>query len=68
MLVLGRRLMQEIKLTGNITIQVVGLKKHQVKIGITAPPEINIWRAELPDETTSQGRKAERVKGDAHSG
>lgn len=48
MLVLTRRPNEKILLPGqNTTIQVVGIKGNAVRLGIEAPPEVEIIRAEL---------------------
>jgi len=52
MLVLSRKLGEKIVLPSlNIAIQVVGVKGRQVRLGIVAPPDISVMRAELPDRT-----------------
>jgi carbon storage regulator len=47
MLVLTRRIGQEIVIAGNIRVMVVDLKGHQVRLGITAPPSVPVVRQEL---------------------
>ena len=50
MLVLSRRLNEKIVLPGlGITIEVVGLKGNTIRIGIQAPPAVDIVRQELLD-------------------
>lgn len=68
MLCLTRKLNQEIKMDGGITIQVIELSNFRVKLGITAPESINIWRSEIPEEPKSHTRKSQSVKGDATQG
>ncbi len=48
MLVLSRKINEEILIADNIRISVVQLKNGKVRIGISAPDEVNIRRAELP--------------------
>lgn len=50
MLVLSRKRGEQIKITGGIVLTVVEIGPGRVKIGIEAPPDVNIWRAELPVE------------------
>jgi carbon storage regulator CsrA len=48
MLVLSRRLNQKVVLPGlNVTLQVVSIKPGVVRLGIEAPPEVQVLRAEL---------------------
>ena len=66
MLVLSRKLNQEIVIGENITITVLKIKGNTVRLGIEAPREIHVVRGELPrpDEfapsnTDSQTDRAE---------
>jgi carbon storage regulator len=47
MLVLSRRISEELVIAGNITITVVGIDRGKVKLGIEAPPEVPVMRQEL---------------------
>jgi carbon storage regulator CsrA len=48
MLVLSRRLNEKVVLPGlNVTVQVVSVKAGVVRLGIEAPPEVQVLRAEL---------------------
>ena len=51
MLVLTRKLNQEIVIGENIKITVLKVKGNTVRLGIEAPPEIRIVRSELPQAT-----------------
>ncbi len=54
MLVLSRRPNEAIVLPGlNVTIRVTAVKGNAVRIGIEAPPDVNILRAELLGRTLS---------------
>jgi|688.fasta_scaffold541941_2 carbon storage regulator len=59
MLVLSRSLNEAIKIGDNVTITIVEILKDRVKLGITAPPNIRVFRAELlrqpPKEKNSHG-------------
>jgi carbon storage regulator len=46
MLVLGRKIGEKIRISGGVLIQVLSVKRRSVRIGIEAPPEVPIWRAE----------------------
>jgi carbon storage regulator CsrA len=62
-LVLSRRLHEKIVLPGlNVTIQVVAIKGGVVRIGIEAPPDVQVMREELLDQseaTAQTGRCAD---------
>lgn len=47
MLVLTRRLGEAITIGENIKVVIVEVDSHQVKIGIEAPREIEVYREEL---------------------
>jgi carbon storage regulator len=47
MLVLTRRLGEEVLIAGHIRLKVVAAKGNQVRLGITAPPAVPVARLEL---------------------
>lgn len=47
MLVLSRKVGEQIVIDGGITLTVTDIEGGKVRIGITAPPEIRINRAEI---------------------
>ena len=47
MLVLTRRVGEEIVIDGGIRILITGVKGEQVRIGVTAPPSIRVDRKEV---------------------
>jgi carbon storage regulator len=47
MLVLSRKFGEEVVIGDNIRVRVVGIRGKQVRLGITAPADVNIYRAEL---------------------
>ena len=55
MLVLTRKLNQEILIGENIKITVLKVKGNTVRLGIEAPREVRIVRSELPVEETTMG-------------
>lgn len=56
MLVLSRRLHEKIVFPGiGAKVQVVGIKSGVVRLGIEAPPEVAVLRAELPDRSKEWG-------------
>jgi carbon storage regulator len=47
MLVLSRRINEEIIIAGGIRVTVVSVKGDRVRIGVAAPPEVSVDRAEV---------------------
>ena len=47
MLVLSRKLNQEIRIGENIVVRVIGIKGNQVRLGIVAPAEVPVLREEI---------------------
>jgi len=47
MLVLTRNIGQEIIIDGGIRVTITGFKGDRVRIGITAPPDVRVDRAEI---------------------
>jgi carbon storage regulator len=47
MLVLTRRIGEEMLIAGNIRVTVVAVKRNQVRLGITAPSSVGVVRREL---------------------
>lgn len=60
MLVLSRKLNESIVIGNGITVTVVSVGRHRVKIGIEAPPEISILRQELLTATAPSNQGAAR--------
>src|SRR5438477_11304625 len=51
MLVLTRKLQQQIKIGDQITVTILKVKGNTVRVGITAPREVRVVRGELPKKT-----------------
>ena len=47
MLVLTRRIGETLVINDNVAVTVLGVKGSQVRIGITAPPEVSVNREEI---------------------
>jgi len=47
MLILKRRIDEEIKIGSDITIKILSIADNQVKIGIDAPKSIEVYRSEI---------------------
>ena len=66
MLVLTRKLMEKLFIGDDICVTVVRLEDGQVRLGIEAPREIAVVRAELvPERQAPRGRAGHRSHGDA---
>src|SRR6476646_7762631 len=57
MLVLSRKQQQQIKIGDQITVTIVKVKGNTVRVGIEAPRDVRVIRAELPKE----GREVEET-------
>lgn len=56
MLILTRKINEEIRINSDIVLKVISISENQVKIGVSAPQGIQILRGELYDsvkETTA---------------
>jgi len=58
MLVISRKINEKIKIGNDIEITIVSIDKNQVKIGIEAPKNVTILRAELIEQITNENKKA----------
>jgi carbon storage regulator len=54
MLVLTRRIGEEMLIAGNIRVRVVAVKGNQVRLGITAPSCVPVARRELLGECSEE--------------
>jgi carbon storage regulator CsrA len=59
MLVLTRKLQQQIKIGEHITVTILRVKGHTVRIGIEAPRDVRVVRGELPPKADSHAEPAE---------
>lgn len=57
MLVLSRKISEVIEIDGRIRVMLVGIRGDKVRIGIDAPPEVSINRAEIADAIRAHERK-----------
>lgn len=53
MLVLSRKLNESITIGDNITVEIVAIEGNRVRLGITAPRETSVLRAELHEQRQS---------------
>lgn len=61
MLVLSRKLKQEIQIGDNVVITVLKVKGNTVQLGIEAPRDIKIMRGELPKRTPDSSVKSDKA-------
>lgn len=47
MLILTRRVSESIIIGDDVTITILGIKGHQVRLGINAPKEVSVHREEI---------------------
>jgi carbon storage regulator len=60
MLILTRRLGEVIMIGDDIRVSVLGLKGHQVRLGIDAPEEVEIHREEVYNRIQQEKANEER--------
>ncbi len=56
MLVLTRRTGESVAIGDDITVQILSVGKGQVRIGVSAPPEVRVLRAEIYKEMEAENR------------
>ncbi|MEG8945563.1 carbon storage regulator CsrA [Rosettibacter firmus] len=61
MLILTRKIDEEIKIGPDITIKILSLSENQVKIGITAPNSVQIYRGEVYEKVIQYSLDASKV-------
>ncbi len=61
MLILTRRLGESIRIGDDITVLITGVDQNKVKIGITSPRHIPIYREELYLKIQQENKEAARV-------
>lgn len=64
MLVLTRKLQQQIKIGDEITVTVLRVKGNTVRIGVQAPRDVRVVRAELPKHAAEQSEEKETIAED----
>lgn len=64
MLVLTRKLGENIRIGDSVKITVLEVRSGQVKLGIEAPPEVKVHREEIYARIQEENRRAQRWKPD----
>jgi carbon storage regulator len=59
MLVLSRRLGESIVIDGNVTVTVVAFRGEKVRLGITAPDDVQVDRSEVHERIVRERRAME---------
>jgi len=60
MLILTRRIEEVIRINDDISIKVLGIDGHQVRLGITAPDDVKIFRSEIYDRIQKEKVREDR--------
>ena len=66
MLVLTRKLGENIRIGDSIKITVLEVRSGQVKLGIDAPPEVKVHREEIYARIQEENRRAQRAKSETN--
>ena len=62
MLVLSRKIDEEIRIGENIAIRVLAIKEGQVKLGIKAPKDMRVFRTEIYEQVQRQNEAAAKAE------
>src|SRR6266496_3873349 len=68
MLVLTRKLGENIRIGDSVKITVLEVRSGQVKLGIEAPPEVKVHREEIYARIQEENRRAQRRKAETATG
>jgi carbon storage regulator len=67
MLVLTRRLGEEIVIRGDISVSVMAIQGNKVRLGINAPDSVTVDRREVHERRTAFAPKQHEVNNAAHA-
>jgi carbon storage regulator len=62
MLILTRKIGEEITIGENVTVKVLAVQEGQVKIGIVAPRALKIYRKEIYEQIQQQNVRATKIE------
>jgi carbon storage regulator len=65
MLLLTRKLGENIRIGDDVKITIVEVKGNHVKLGIDAPPSVKVHREEIYERIQAENRRAQSMQGPA---
>src|SRR6187549_3978803 len=68
MLLLTRKLGENIRIGDDVKITIVEVKGNHVKLGIDAPPSVKVHREEIYERIQQENRRAEALRAAAEGG
>src|SRR6185369_3162966 len=68
MLLLTRKLGENIRIGDDVKITIVEVKGNHVKLGIDAPPSVKVHREEIYERIQEENRKAQALKTESSDG
>lgn len=66
MLILTRKIEEEIRIGTDVTIKILSISDNQIKIGIDAPSSVQIFRGEVYDKVKQNTIKASQSISDSN--
>jgi carbon storage regulator len=66
MLILTRKIEEEVRIGTDITIKILSISDNQIKIGIDAPSSVQIFRGEVYDKVKQNTIKASQSISDSN--
>jgi len=68
MLLLTRKLGENIRIGDDVKITIVEVKGNHVKLGIDAPPSVKVHREEIYERIQEENRRAQGIKPEGTDG